>query len=233
MNLKKLALACAFVLSMTILSGTAWADNIPIVNASFETLGASLAQPCGTGCAYNYGPITGWTSTALGAGSFQPGSLFTSIPGGSLIAFVTPTNTLTQTLTGTSVLANSTYTLNVSVGDRAGEANGNYTLSLDTIVGGVTSTLCSFTGNAANIASGTFQVEGCSYTSKSTVPSGNLFLQFTANTGQLDVDNVSLSVQSASTSVPEPSSALLSSVGMLFLVATMMVRRKKELQLTA
>ena len=78
-----------------------------------------------------------------------------------------------------------------------------------------------------------FQVEGCTYTSPSSVPSGNLFLQLTANSGQLDVDNVSLTVQSATTNVPEPSSVLLLSVGMLFLIGTLMVRRKKELQLTA
>jgi len=65
------------------------------------------------------------------------------------------------------------------------------------------------------------------------VPSGDLFLQLTANSGQLDVDNVSLTVQSATTSVPEPSSVLLLSFGMLFLLSTLVVRRKKELQLAA
>ena len=231
MILRKIALACALVLGMTILSGTTWADNIPIVNASFETLGAPLGTNCGTGCAFNTGPIPGWSLIGVG-GTWRPGSYFTSVPNGTLIGFVSAAGSLSQTLTGDSVLANSVYTLSVFVGDRTGGA-GNYTLSLDTIMGGVTTTLCSFTNNASRIASGTFQLESCSYSSPSSVPSGNLFLQLTANTGQLDVDNVSLTVQSATSSVPEPSSVLLLSVGMLFLVATLMVRGKKGLQLTA
>jgi hypothetical protein len=236
--LKKLALALVFVFCMTILSGKAWADNIPIVNASFETLGNPLSVSCGTGCAYNFGPIPGWSLTGGGgAGAWEPGSYFNSVPDGSVIGFVIASanaaGSLSQTLTGDSVLANSVYTLSVFVGDRTDGASGNYTLSLDTIVGGVTSTLCSFTNNASIIGSGMFQVEGCTYTSPSSAPSGNLFLQLTANSGQLDVDNVSLTVQSATTSVPEPSSVLLLGVGMLFLVATLLVRRKKELQFTA
>lgn len=212
---------------MTILSGTAWADNIPVANPSFETLGAPLSYSCGTGCTYNYGPIPGW-STIKGAGSFQPGSLFSAIPDGSLVGFANATNSISQTLTGNSVLANSTYTMSVYVGDRSDGLNGNYTLSLDTILVGVTTTLCSVTGNSSSITPGTFQLEGCSYTSGSSVPAGNLYLLFTANTGQLDVDNVSLTA-----SVPEPSSVLLLGFGMLFLVATLFMHRKKELQLTA
>ncbi len=232
MMLKKLALGITFVLCMTILSSTVWADNIPIANSSFELTGAPLSYACGTGCAYNYGPIPGWT-TIQGAGSWQPGSYFSAIPDGSLVGFANATNSLAQTLTGTSVLANSIYTLNVYVGNRTDNLNGIYTLSLDTILGGVTSTLCTTTGNASRIASGTFQLEGCTYTSSSTVPAGALYLLFTANTGQLDVDNVSLTLQSATTSVPEPSSVLLLSVGMLFLLSTFVVCRKKELRLTA
>ena len=226
---KKLALASAFVLCLTILSSAAWADNIPIANPSFESA-VPFSIPCGVGCAYNYGPIPGWT-TIKGAGTWQPGSYFSSIPDGSLVAFATPSNTLAQTLTGTSVMANSVYTLNVYVGDRTDAINGIYTLSLDTIVGGVTNTLCSFTGDASTIALGTFQLEGCSYTSGSNIPSGNLYLLFDAVTGQLDVDNVSLTVQP--TSVPEPSSVLLLGVGMLLLLATFAARRKQKLQFTA
>jgi hypothetical protein len=229
--LKKLALASAFVLSIMILSGTAWADNIPIVNSSFEQISGTLNVSCGTGCAYNVGPIPGWSS--ISGGSWQPGSFFTSIPDGSLIGYVNATRSLSQTLTGNSVLANSAYTLSVFVGDRTDGDSGNYTLSLDTILGGVTSTLCTFTGNASSIAVGTFQQEGCSYTSGLNIPSGDLFLQFTANTGQLDVDKVSLTVQSATTSIPEPSSVLLLSVGMLFLLSTFVASRRKELRLAA
>ena len=237
MILKKLALACAFVLSMTILSGTAWADNIPIANPSFQNNPGTLTPNCPLGgptCAFNGGPIDGWSTTGGQGGYWRPGSYFPGLPAGDLIGYVNFAGSLSQTLTGNSVLANSIYTLSVFVGDRAIDGfSGGYTLSLDAIMGGVTTTLCSFTGNASTIGSGMFQVEGCTYTSPSSAPSGNLFLQLSANTGQLDVDNVSLSVQSATSSVPEPSSVLLLSVGLLFLVATLMVRREKELQLAA
>jgi HpiC1 cyclase/PEP-CTERM motif len=237
MMMKKLVLASAFVLSMTILSGTAWADNITIANPSFQTNPGTLTPNCPLGgptCAFNMGPIDGWSTTGGQGGYWQPGSYFPGLAAGDLIGYVNFAGSLSQTLTGNSVLANSIYTLSVSVGDRAIDGlSGGYTLSLDTIVGGVTTALCSFTGNASTIGSGMFQVEGCTYTSSSSVPSGNLFLQLTAKSGQLDVDNVSLTVQSATTSVPEPSSVLLLSFGMLFLLSTLVVRRKKELQLAA
>jgi hypothetical protein len=230
---KKLALASMLVISLTILSGTVWADNIPIVNPSFESIAGPLGYGCGTGCAYNYGPlpgIPGWTSSD--GGSWLPGSYFSSIPDGSLVAFTNATGSLTQTLTGTSVLSNSLYNFSIYVGSRTDGKSGIYNISLDTILGGTTTTLCNISGNAANIALGTFQLETCSYLSGSNVPSGNLFLQLTAVTGQLDVDDVSLTVQPAS-SVPEPSSVLLLGVGMLFLAGTFMVRKSKEVRLAA
>lgn len=237
MMLKRLALASAFVLCMTILSGTAWADTVAIVNPSFDTNPGPLSNSCATtggpGCAYNVGPIYGWSTTPGAGGIWQPGTYFPGLLPGDLIGYTNAVTSLSQQLTGISVLANSVYTLSVSVGDRAIDGlSGSYTLSLDTILGGVTTTLCSVSGNASSIGSGNFQVESCSSPSFSSVPSGDLYVQLSANSGQLDVDNVSLTFQSTS-SVPEPSSFLLLSMGMLFLFSTLMVRRKKELQFTA
>jgi len=82
-------------------------------------------------------------------------------------------------------------------------------------------------------APGTFQSEGCSYTSGSSVPAGNLFLQFTAASGQLDVDEVSLTVQPAATSVPEPSSILLLGIGALPVLFVLAMRGKKQLPINA
>ena len=229
--LKKLALGFAVLLCMTILGSTAQADNIPVANPSFELSSPPLAYPCGTGCSYNYGPIPGWTITA-GAGVFQPGVYFNSIPDGNLVGFVNAAYSFSQTLTGNSVLPNSLYTFSIYVGERTDGLNGIYTISLDTILNGVTNTLCTVTGNANTITRGTFQLESCNYTSLSSVPSGDLFLLLTANTGQLDVDAVSLTVQPATT-VPEPSSILLLGFGMLFLFSIFVARRKKALPLAA
>jgi hypothetical protein len=228
---KKSVLALALLIFTAVLSGPALADNISIVNPSFESTAGALNFPCGTGCAFNYGPvpgIPGWSSSD--GGSWMPGSYFSSLPDGSLVAFANAQSSLTQTLSGTSVLANSLYTFSLYVGDRTDGINGNYSLSLDTILGGVTTTLCNVSGNASSITRGTFQLESCSYLSSSSVPSGNLFLQLSALSGQLDVDDVSLTVQPAST-VPEPSSVLL--LGIVFLAAIFMLRKRGEVLLTA
>jgi len=230
---KKLVLTAVLLILTTVLSGPVLADNISIVNPSFESTAGPLNFPCGTGCAFNYGPvpgIPGWSSSD--GGSWMPGSYFSSLPDGSLVAFANAQSSLTQTLTGTSVLANSLYTFSVYVGDRTDGINGNYSLSLDTILGGVTTTLCNVSGNASSIARGTFQLESCSYLSASSFPSGNLYLQLTALSGQLDVDDLSLTVQPAST-VPEPSSVLLLGVGIAFLAAMFMMRKRREVLLTA
>jgi hapalindole biogenesis HpiC1 cyclase-like protein/PEP-CTERM motif-containing protein len=230
---KKLTVLSAVLLGLTVLSGTARADNIPIVNSSFESITGTLNIACpagGASCAYNNGPIPGWS--VIAGGSWQPGTYFSSIPDGNLVGYVNATRSLTQDLTGQSVQADSVYTFSFYVGDRSDGQSGLYTISLDTIMGGVTTQLCTITGNGRNIPLGTFQQESCSYTSGSSgLPGGDLFLSFTANSGQLDVDNVGLTVQSV-TGVPEPSSVLLLGIGMLFLMA-MMVRRKRELRLAA
>jgi|SRR5208283_2798244 len=231
MKLKNLTFLAALVLLLVISGGTARADSVPITNPSFETLSGPLSISCGSGCAYNSGAIVGWT--VLNGGSFQPGSFLSPVPDGSLVAYANATGSISQTLTGNSVLDNSVYTLSLFVGDRTDKFNGNYILSLDTILGGVTTTLCSFSGNAASITPGTFQSEGCSYTSGSSVPAGNLFLQFTAASGQLDVDEVSLTVQPAATSVPEPSSILLLGIGALSVLFVLAMRGKKQLPINA
>src|SRR5215471_8697464 len=146
----------AAMIGLCLLGGTAYADNIAVNNASFEATNP-LNIGCGTGCAYNYGPIPGW-STSGPSGSFQPGSFFSSVPDGNIVAF-SNTGSISQTLAA-SVLANTVYTLTVFVGDRTDHLNGLYTLSLDTILNGVLTTLCSVSDNAANIPAGSFQSEG-------------------------------------------------------------------------
>jgi hypothetical protein len=108
-----------------------------------------------------------------------------------------------------------------------------YNLSLDTILGGVTTTLCTISGNATTIVRGTFQQESCcTYASGYVVPSGDLFLKLTAATCQLDVDNVSLTVQSAATGVPKPNSLLLLGLAMLLVFSAELVNRKKVVRVT-
>src|SRR5437762_11769709 len=148
MNRSKFFLSCSFVAIVALVGSPAWADNIPVQNASFE-IANPLDQPFGGG-PYNLGPIPDWNSTGV-ADSWQPNSsIFSSIPDGSTIAF-TNGGTISQTLTGNSVLANTSYTLSVFVGDRLDSfSGGNYTIALDA---GAT-TLCTFSGNGASIKPG-------------------------------------------------------------------------------
>ena len=211
MSRSKFLIACALVAILALMSGPAWADDIPLLNASFETTN-TLNLPF-SGGPYNLGPIPSWDTSGV-AGSWQPNSsMFSSIPDGSIVAY-TNGGSISQTLTGTSVLANTFYTLSVFVGNRMDGFTGAYTISLDAGA----NTLCSFSGNSASIASGTFADETCSFQSGSSVPLGDLSVVFTGSQGaQLDIDKASIST-------PEPTSLVLMAFGLSFLSLTL--RRK-------
>lgn len=222
-----LLLFCAFVAFFALMSGTAWADGLPVQNASFET--SNPLNISFSGGPYNLGPIPGWNSSGV-AGSWAPNSSeFSAIPDGSIVAY-TNDGSISQTLTGSSVQPNSSYTLSVFVGNRLDgySGNGNYTISLDA----GSTTLCSFTGNSASITAGTFADETCSYQSGSIVPSGDLSIVLTSNSSgaQLDIEEVSVSDP---VSTPEPGSLLLVSVGLFCVLFILVLRRKQELHTSA
>lgn len=224
--IKKLFVISLLCLGCMALSGPVWADSVSITNSSFE-IANPLNLGCGTGCAFNPGPVPGWTTTS--GGTWKPGAYFPSVPDGSLIGYANAGSSISQTLSD-SVLANSFYTLSAFVGNRGDQyGNGTFTIFLDTILNGNTTTLCSFTGSASGIAAGTFQDETCSFSSGSIVPTGNLFLQFSALTGQLDIDNVSLTVRPV-VNTPEPGSVGLLGMGALFLLAVFARRQRRAAQ---
>jgi len=228
---KKLLVLAAIAVVALFTAGTAWADSVPIDNPSFE-ISDPLNISCGVpGCAYNYNnSIPGWTVT--NGGSWQPGStFFSSLPDGVLAAF-TNHGSISQTLSET-VLPDTVYTLNVFVANRGDGVNGTYTLSLDTILNGVLTTLCATPVlDANNITAHTFQSEGCSYTSGTNVPAGDLFLMFTSDYGQLDIDDVSLNTQSTA-NVPEPSTLLLLGMGAALALGLGLRNKQRENALSA
>jgi len=213
MNRLKLLVGCSLIAFLTLASSPAWADNIPVQNASFQS--SNPFNMSFSGGPFNLGPIPGWSITGI-AGSWQPNSTeFSSLPSGTIVGF-TDGGTISQTLTGNSVLANTFYTLSVLVGDRMDGFSGNYTISLDA----GTTTLCSFSGSSSSITSGTFAKETCSFESGSVVPAGDLTVVLAGgvdNTAQLDVSNVSVAT-------PEPRSLALLTVGLLSLCVAL--RRK-------
>ncbi len=214
---------------LLLMTGTAWADSIPINNASFENYSPNpFTNSCGPGCGYNSGSIPGWNVTS--GGSFQPGSFYNYIPDGSVVGF-TNGGSISQTLTGTSVSANSSYTLTVFVGNRTNKENGVFSIYLDTILNGITTTLCSVSGNAATFTPGTWQAESCTYNSGANAPAGNFYLDFVGGNGQLNVDDVTLT--NPTTNVPEPSSLLLLGFGALLVMGMAKWNHEKQVLLNA
>ena len=219
----RLRLGVIFLLALcfAVSGGAAWADGVPVQNASFESA-YTLTTSCGLGCAYNNGPIPGWTMTGSG-GSFQPSTTFFNLPlpGGPSDSIVAYSNggTISQIL-GVTVQPDSTYTLSVYVGDRLDGEVANYSIALDD----GSTTLCS-TPTASNgaIAPGTFEDVTLTCSTGATVAPGALTIVLTSAGTQSDFDNVSLNVVQS----PEPASYLLLLIGLGAMVVFFRSRRMR------
>jgi hypothetical protein len=200
----------ALLICFTLIGGTARADGITVQNGSFEQSNTLPPNNCGFGCSYNVGPVPNWVTTGVEAGSWEPGTIGTyfnsnAVPDGNTIAYVVDAS-LSQDL-GVGLQPNLDYTLTVDVGDRLdGFLSSDYTVALE--LNGVT--MCSFTGDNADITPGTFAPETCSFAAPGTVPSGDLSVVLSDLSGQATFDDVTVTA-------PEPNSAVLLAVG-LFLV---------------
>src|SRR5579863_10359673 len=223
---------CAFILCGALAASPLKADSISIQNASFETVNPLTFTGCGTGCAYNFGPIPGWTLNGTG-GSFQPGSTYyTSLPDGNTVAFIsTPGATISQTLP-VSLMPDTTYTLSVDVGNRLDLLETGFSISLDA---GATA-LNTVTGSNSTITPGTFANETLTYTTGSTVLPGDLTIILGSGGSQSNFDNVRLTTSSTSggsASVPEPSGLLLLVMGLSCLALFTWSNRRGYLNSTA
>jgi hypothetical protein len=208
-------LAAAVLLRCLVVCGAAKADNIPVANNSFETTSGFTAS-CGTGCAYNFGPVPGWTTTGA-TGSFEPGGFLSPVPDGSVVAF-TNGGSLSQDL-GVTLLADTTYTLSVFVGDRT-DLPGTYTIALDA----GTVAMCSSGGATSSITPGGFADETCSFTTGSTVAPGDLTVWLIGESGQADFDDVSVTA-------PEPAEIGMLAIGLFAIaIAGILSKRKQGLQ---
>ncbi len=208
----RLLISAVCALAFSLLTINAWGDTVPIQNASFETT-SPLNAPCtGTGCAFNYGPIPGWSITGAGGGSFAPGSnsLYFSLPlpDGSIVAY-TNGGSISQILTGVSLLPNSIYTLSVDVGRRFDVVAANYSISLTD----GSNVFCTSGGSNGSFSAGTFFDVTLKCATGASAPAGFLGIDLTGDGRQIDFDNVQLNVSTVST--PEPSALALTFVGLL------------------
>jgi hypothetical protein len=218
-------------LAFCLVAPGAWGDSISIQNASFEVVAANnpLASPCNGPefCAYNAGnPMPGWivSGTNASAGQFEPSSSYLSLPlpDGSIVAYIN-SGSISQTLTGISLLPDSVYTLSVDVGRRFDVAAANYSLNL---MDGSNVFCTSGSNSNGTITAGTFADITLTCATGATVPGGFLGIELTGDGRQINFDNVQLNVTTDTVATPEPSALALTLPG-LFLGGLLFLRSRR------
>jgi hypothetical protein len=176
------------VAGSVVYDGAPVTTDVTVVNASFEI------PDCTTGCIndatrgnYAVGSFEGWTVTGTG-GVFQALSYAITVTDGAQVAWATNGSSLSQVL-AEQVSADTTYTLDVQVGQRNDTTRGDATISL--LAGGVE------IGSAvvpAPLAAGEDWTPGHLVvdTTGMTV-SGSLEIRLNGTGGQTEFDSVTLS----------------------------------------
>jgi hypothetical protein len=196
------------ILVLSCIATPAFANSIPIQNASFQTTNP-LNISCGACGNYNLGPIPGWTTAGV-AGSWQPGpaSFSQPLPNGGIVAVVNNGGSISQAL-GVSLLSNTLYNLSVDVGQRLDGPNGYASNFIIQLFAGST-LLNSIAGFSGAIPMGTFATQSFTYLAGNAVPSGNLSIVL----GTAGQQSVFANVQLTATSVSEPGSLTLLAAGL-------------------
>ena len=232
LGLFKIAIASSFL--VIVPQGQVKAALLTVANNSFEA--PIITSP--EGFTVN-NTITGWVVTPTGsalAGLINPfqaqNFAFTNAtglnntfynpgvgaPNGNQIAYSNG-GTISQTLTGTTLQADTKYTLSASVGRRRIVSNFSGLYNIELYAGG--NFLASNSG--VTPAAGTFEYVTVDYTSGVSVTPGQaLGIRLTSNGVQTNFDNITLDAAS----IPEPS-AILGLLGFGLLGIASKLRQKQ------
>lgn len=202
------------------LASSGFADIITVTNPSFEILPAGgLVDPCGGTCVYSEGAdyaIPGWTATdPANAGQFQPGGpsgtepnpYYNALDLGPTEAYAND-GTIYQTV-GATVQVGVTYTLQVDIGDRLDSPSDG---TVDLLIDG---NQYSATGTENP---GGFATYTATYIGLAADAGESITIQLNAsgiNGDQGNFDNVVLSDNLNTSSVPEPTAVILLSTMLL------------------
>jgi len=205
--------------SLVLLLATAgFADIIPVVNGSFETLpGDGLPFGCGAGCAYSVEAIPGWTfSPGSSGGQFQPGTVgyFHTLSDGPTSAYSNG-GVISQTV-GETVQLGVTYTLMVDLGLRT-DPNVVFAGSADLLINGN-----KYAAVGSTPTSGNWSTFTATYTGLSADVGDSITIELNSFGFQGNYDNVRL----FDSSLPEPSYAGMLVMGLAGLMMLRLRRRE-------
>ncbi len=209
------------LICLLALAGSLGAAPVTVNNFSFEDFNP-LTIGCGTDCAFNITTIPGWTGSGS-SGSFQPGNpsntdYFDFIPNGAIVAY-TNSNAISQVVG--NVVANTTYTLLVEVGNRK-DRNFPAAGIVKLLVGAT-----EYTAAPVAVAEGGWSTFSVVYSALASDVGQALTIRLSASEAQGNFDNVRLNAEvspNGNSPVPEP--AGLGAVGLGLLAVARRYRRR-------